>query len=279
MGQVVVITGLADGMGRVTARKLARAGYNIAGFDVDPEKLSTLEKELSGIGGDHLLENFDIAHRKEILKFRDRVLKKYNHVDTVLSNVGIGFFSPFEEVDLEKALRCLEVNVIGAAAIFQAFLPSMRLQGGGKMIAMSSLVGRIPFPFESIYTASKFAITGLMQSIKVEVEHFGIDVAVIEPAQVSTGFAAKIHVLPREGSPYRERAGRFIDRDNELIKKAPDPECAGDKICGLIMARKMPFFNQIDRQSKFFLRLNQFLPRGLRDRILVNHMNIKVNKG
>lgn len=276
MGKVVVITGLADGMGRVTAVKLARAGCSIAGFDIDAEQLSTLESELSEIGGEHLLANFDIADRKKILNFRDQVLEKFQHVDVVLSNVGIGFFSPFEEVDLEKALKCLEVNVIGAAAIFQAFLPSMRERGGGKLIAMSSLVGRIPFPFESIYTASKFAITGLMQSIKVEVEHFGIDVAVVEPAQVSTGFAAKIHVLPEEGSPYRERARRFIDRDNELIKKAPDPECAGNKICKLVLAEKMTFFNQIDSQSKFFLRLNQFLPRGLRDAILVNHMDIKV---
>lgn len=276
MGQVVVITGLADGMGRVTARKLAAAGHNIAGFDVDSEKLAALEGELAGSGGDHLLESFDIADRKKILKFRDRVLEKYGHVDTVLSNVGIGFFSPFEEADLEKALSCLEINVIGAAAIFQAFLPSMRRRGKGKMIAMSSLVGRIPFPFESIYTASKFAITGLMQSIKYEVKHFGIDVAVIEPAQVSTSFAAKIHVLPEEGSPYRERAARFIDRDNELIKKAPDPEYAAEKIVRVVTAPKMHFFNQIDSQSRFLLWLNRFIPGGLRDAILVSHMDIKV---
>jgi short-subunit dehydrogenase len=276
MEQVVVITGLADGMGRVTAKKLARAGCSVAGFDVDSGKLSTLQEELAAIGGDHLLEVIDITDREKILSFRDQVLEKYKHVDTVLSNVGIGFFSPFEEVDLEKALKCLEINVIGASAIFQAFLPSMRRRGRGKLIAMSSLVGRIPFPFESIYTASKFALTGLMQSIKYEVEHFGIGVALIEPAQVSTGFAAKIHVLPGEGSPYRERVKRFIDRDNELIKKAPDPEFAADRIVKVITAKKMRFFNQIDFQSKFFLWLNRFLPGGLRDAILVNHMDIKL---
>ncbi len=276
MKQVVVITGLADGMGRVTALKLARAGCSIAGFDVDGEKLSTLRDELIEISGDHLLEHFDITDRKKVLKFRDHVLGKYGHVDTVLSNVGIGFFSPFEETDLEKALKCLEINVIGAAAIFQAFIPAMRERGRGKLIAMSSLVGRIPFPFESIYTASKFAITGLVQSIKFEVEHFGIKVAMIEPAQVSTGFAAKIHVLPPEGSPYRERVIRFIKRDEDLIKTAPNPEFAADKIVKVILTDKPPFFNQIDFQSKFFLCLNQFLPRKLRDAILVNHMDIKV---
>ncbi len=276
MKQVVVITGLADGMGRYVAKDLAEKGCVIAGFDVDGGGIASLEKELSAIGGDHLLETIDITDRKRILKFRDRVLSKYGHVDTVLSNVGIGFFSPFEEADLDKALKCLDINVIGASAIFQAFIPSMRERKKGKLIAMSSLVGRIPFPFEAIYTASKFAITGLMLSMRLEVKPFGIDVAIVEPAQVSTSFAAKIHVLPKEGSPYRDRARRFIERDDELIKTAPTPEFAAKRIVKVVMAKKMSLFNQIDFMSTFFLWINQILPRGIRDSILVNYMDIKV---
>ena len=276
MGQVVVITGCADGMGRHVAKMLAEAGHSVAGFDVDSGGITSLEKELAKIGGNHLLETIDITDRPAILKFRDKVLARYGHVDTVLSNVGIGFFSPFEEVNLEKALKCLEINVIGAAAIFQAFIPSMRERRSGKLIAMSSLVGRIPFPFESIYSASKFAVTGMVVSLKYEVEPFGLQVALIEPAQVSTTFAAKIHVLPPEGSPYRDRARRFIDRDNELIKTAPTPPVAAKKIVKIIETEKPALFNQVDFMSSFFLWLNQFLSRSVRDAILVNHMNIKV---
>ncbi|HOQ72442.1 MAG: SDR family NAD(P)-dependent oxidoreductase [Smithellaceae bacterium] len=276
MGQMVVITGLADGMGRHVAKMLAKAGHSVAGFDMDAKGIASLAAELKGIGGDHLLETIDITDRPAILKFRDQVLARYGRVDTVLSNVGIGFFSPFEEANLEKALKCLEINVIGAAAIFQAFLPSMRERKSGKFIAMSSLVGRIPFPFESIYSASKFAVTGMMLSLKYEVEPFGIRVALIEPAQVSTSFAAKIHVLPPENSPYRDRARRFIERDNELIKTAPTPPAAAENIMKVIEAEKPALFNQVDFMSSFFLWLNQFLPRSLRDAILVNHMNIKV---
>ena len=276
MGQIVVITGCADGMGRHVAKMLAMAGHSVAGFDVDSGGITSLKKELKAIGGNHLLETIDITDRPAIVKFRDRVLARYGHVDTVLSNVGIGFFSPFEEVNLEKALKCLEINVIGAASIFQAFLPSMRERRSGKLIAMSSLVGRIPFPFESIYSASKFAVTGMVLSFKYEVAPFGIQVALIEPAQVSTTFAAKIHVLPPEGSPYRDRARRFIERDDELIKTAPTPPVAARKIVKVIEAEKPPLFNQIDFMSSFFLWLNQFLPRSIRDAILVNHMHIKV---
>jgi len=276
MGQVIIITGLAQGIGRDVARMLAASGNSIAGFDVDKVGLATLEKELDELGVEHYLTPLDITDRNGVLRFRDAVLAKFGQVDTVLSNVGIGFFGPFEETDLEKALKCLEINVIGAASIFQAFIPAMRERKCGKLIAMSSLVGLIPFPFESIYTASKFAIEGMVESIKYEVAPFGIKVALVEPAQVSTDFAAKIHKLPPEDSPYRERVQRFINRDNELIKTATTPEQAAKKIVTVVLDDNPKLHNQVDFMSSFFIFLNWILPKGIRDMILLNHMDIKV---
>ena len=276
MGQVIVITGLAQGMGRDVALRLAKRGSHIAGFDLDAAELEALREELDGLGVEHHLVALDITHREGVLRFRDDVLAKFGRVDTVLSNVGIGFFGPFEEIDLEKALKCLEINVIGAASIFQAFIPAMRQQKAGKLVAMSSLVGVVPFPFESIYTASKFAIEGMAEALQYEVAPFGLQVALIEPAQVSTGFAAKIHKLPPEGSPYRERARRFIDRDNDLIKNATTPAQAADRIVKVLLADKPKLHNQVDFMSSFFLFLNWILPKRIRDMILLNHMNIKV---
>jgi hypothetical protein len=91
----------------------------------------------------------------------------------------------------------------------------------------------------------------------------------------STSFAAKIHTLPPEGSPYRDRIGRFIDRDNELIKKAPNPVQAADKIVKVLEDPAPGIHNQVDFMSTLFLILNRFLPRAIRDRILLNHMQIK----
>lgn len=275
MGERIVITGCADGMGREVAKMLAASGDSIAGFDVDKKNIDSLAGELGG-RGDHYLVPLDITDRKGILRFRDEVLKRYGKVDTVLSNVGIGFFGPFEEVDLEKALKCLEINVIGMAAIFQAFIPSMRAAGGGKLIAMSSLVGRIPFPFESIYTASKFAVEGLVLASRLELKPFGIKMAIIEPAQVSTSFAAKIHKLPPEGSPYRERARRFIAKDNVMIKTAPTPVNAAKKIVRVVKAKDPALFNQIDAQSMLFQMLNRFMPVRVRDFILESVMDIRL---
>jgi NAD(P)-dependent dehydrogenase (short-subunit alcohol dehydrogenase family) len=272
--QVVVITGLAQGMGLEVARQLASSGDSIAGFDIDEPGVASLRQELEGGGGEHLLTALDITDRKGILAFRDRVLDKFGRVDVVLSNVGVGFFGPFEEVDLEKANRCFEINVTGTAALLQAFVPNMRERRSGRLIVMSSLVGQIPFPFESIYSASKFAVEGLVLSLRYEVEPFGIEVALIQPAQVSTSFAAKIHTLPPEGSPYRERVARFIRRDEELIRGAPDPATASAEIVEVIRSPKMRLHNQVDPKSRFFMKLNRVLPRRLRDLVLLRQMDI-----
>jgi len=273
--QVIVITGIAQGMGREAALRLAASGDAVAGFDVDAEGIETLRNELRAKGRDALLETLDVRDRPGILAFRDRVLRTFGHVDTVLANVGIGFFGPFEEIDLELANRCLEINVIGTAAVLQAFVPSMRERRSGKLIAVSSLVGQIPFPFESVYSASKFAVEGLVLSLRYEVAPYGITVALIQPAQVSTRFAAKIHVLPPEGSPYRERVRRFIARDDELIKSAIDPATAAERIVAVVRSPSPKLHNPIDPKSRLFLLLNRFLPRRVRDEILLRQMDIR----
>jgi NAD(P)-dependent dehydrogenase (short-subunit alcohol dehydrogenase family) len=272
--QITVITGLAQGMGREVALQLASSGTSIAGFDIDEQGVASLREELEERGGDHLLCTLDVCDRRGILDFRDRVLEKFGRVDTVLSNVGVGFFGPFEEVDLERANRCFEINVTGTAAVLQAFVPSMRGRGRGRLIVMSSLVGQVPFPFESIYSASKFAVEGLLLSLRYEVEPFGIEVALIQPAQVSTAFAAKIHQLPPEGSPYRDRVARFIRRDEELIRTAPDAATAAAEIVKVIRSPKPRLHNQVDRKSRLFMTLNRVLPGKLRDAILLRTMGI-----
>lgn len=274
MPQIVVITGLAQGMGREVALRLAAGGDTVCGFDVDAPGVAALNAELQSRQADAFLTTLDVCDRPGILTFRDQVLGKYGRVDTVLSNVGIGFFGPFEEVDLERASRCVEINVLGTAAILQAFLPSMRAQRSGKLIAVSSLVGQIPFPFESIYSATKFAVEGLVLSLRYEVEPFGIRVALIEPSQVSTRFAAKIHVLPPEGSPYRERVRRFIARDEVLIQTAIDPATAAEQIVRIVRTPSPRLHNTLDPKSRVFMALNRFLPRAWRDAILLRQMDI-----
>jgi len=273
--QAVVITGLAHGIGREVARLLTRSKVPVAGFDLDADGIESLKKELEEAGCEHFLTTLDITDRPGILKFRDAVLAKFGRVDAVVSNVGIDCFGPLEELDLDRALKWLEINVIGAAAIFQAFLPSMRENRSGKLVALSSMLGQLPFPFDSIYSASKYAIEGLAATLRIEVEPFGIKVALIEPAQVSTTFAAK-RVPPPEGSPYRERAIRFIERDKVLVRQGLAPTQVAATIVRVINSRNPNFFNEITVRDRAFMSLSRVLPYQIRDAVLVRHMGIKV---
>ncbi|MBN1636752.1 MAG: SDR family NAD(P)-dependent oxidoreductase [Deltaproteobacteria bacterium] len=275
MNKVVVISGLGAGMGYEVAKILAGKGMSIAGFDMDPEALKTVKKDLDRIGGVHYLEALDITNRPGILKFRDKVLAEYGHVDTVLSNVGLGFFGPFEEIDLEKAIKNVEINLFGAAALLQAFIPSMRERRYGKLVVMASMIGRIPFPFESIYVAGKFAVEGLVRSIRYELEPFGIKVALVEPSQVSSQFAAKCHNRPPVDSPYYDRVVRFSKQNSEILKASPTPLEAAKKIAAIVEESAPKLHNQLSRRDSFNVKISELLPNCIYDPMFLKHMDIK----
>lgn len=276
MNRVVVISGLAQGMGREVAKILAGKGMSIAGFDMDAAGLESLRKELNSFGGVHYLTPLDITDRPAIFQFRDAVLKEYGHVDTVLSNVGVGFFGPFEEVDLEKARTNFDINVFGAAALLQAFIPSMRQNGGGKLVVMASMVGRMPFTFESIYSAAKYALEGLVLSMRLELEPFGIKVALIEPSQVSSAFAAKSHTRPPKDSPYYDRVVKFSAKNSEILKGALNPQQAARKIAAVVESGNPPLHTQLSFRDTFNLAIMSLLPPRITDPIFLKHMGIQL---
>ena len=275
MNKVVVISGAGAGMGYEVAKLLAAKGMSIAGFDMDPEAVTTVKNDLDSIGGVHYMETLDITNRPGILKFRDKVLAEYGHIDTVLSNVGVGFFGPFEETNLEKALKNVEINLFGAAALLQAFIPSMRERRHGKLVVMASMIGRMPFPFESIYVAGKFAVEGLVSSIRYELEPFGIKVAMIEPSQVSSQFAAKSHNRPPENSPYYDRVLRFSKQNSEILKSSLTPFEAAKKIVKIVESSNPKLHNQLSFKDALNLKMMQLLPSRIFDPIFLKHMNIK----
>ncbi|MBN2224429.1 MAG: SDR family NAD(P)-dependent oxidoreductase [Deltaproteobacteria bacterium] len=275
MNQKVVITGPARGIGYEVAKVLARSGDTVIGFDRDGKGIERLKKEMDRIGAPHFLSCLDITDVKGVKKFRDAVLKEFGTVDAVISNAAVASFGAFEEADLDGMLESLTINVLGTARIFQAFIPAMRRRGDGRLIAMSSFTGIVPFPFESIDTACNFAIEGLVRAFRCEVEPFGIEVGLIEPSIVLTDLTAGIHTVPPAGSPYRERIQRFLAKDREMKKDAMVPTLAAQKIVKIIKGKKLKLHNRIDFTSALFLSIDKFLPAGLRDAILLNQMNIK----
>jgi short-subunit dehydrogenase len=275
MSRKVVITGPARGIGCAVALLLAQSGDTVIGFDRDEKGIARLIKELDRIGAPHYLSPLDVTDRKGVAKFRDAVLKEFGAVDTVVSNAAVASFGSFEEADLGGMLRALEINVLGTATIFQAFIPAMRASGRGRLIAMSSFTGIVPFPFESIDTACNFAVQGLIGALRYEVEPFGIEVGLIEPSIVVTELTTSVHALPREGSPYRGRIERFLAKDRKMKRDAMSPDRAAHAIVKIIKGKRLRLHNRIDLTSSLFLSIDRFLPMRVRDRILLKQMDIR----
>jgi short-subunit dehydrogenase len=165
-------------------------------------------------------------------------------VDVLVNNAGYGQMGPIELIPIEAAQRQFQVNVIGAIALIQAIVPVMRNQGGGKIINMSSLGGRIAFPFGGLYSASKFALESLSDSLRRELEPFNIRVSVIEPGPVSTEF---FDVAGREvdtampdanNTPYRAAFENLKNLDKITKRQAWSSERVAAVIIKAIVANR-----------------------------------------
>lgn len=171
----VLITGCSTGIGRATAAHLTERGHEV---------IATARKT-------DALEGLDVARRLALDVQDDasvaRVLEEVGSVDALVSNAGIAVRGPVEATPMEEAQRLFDVNVLGAMRVARAFVPTMRERGSGALVFVSSVVGRVAMPLGGVYSASKYALEALAETLRLEAGHFGVRVALIEPGVVDTG--------------------------------------------------------------------------------------------
>lgn len=135
------------------------------------------------------------------------VVEREGRLDVVVNNAGFGLAGAIEDTSIEEAKAQLETNFFGTLRVCRAVLPIMRKQGGGYIINIGSLAGRISVPFQALYSASKFAIEGLTEALRLEVRPYGIRVVLIEPGDLATEFTAhrRRTAESQQNTAYRER--------------------------------------------------------------------------
>jgi short-subunit dehydrogenase len=178
--QVVIITGASAGIGAALARMLAdrSLGIRLVLAARRVEKLEEVAEHCRKVGAEVLVVPTDMAQPEQV------------KVDVVVNNAGYGQMGPIELQPLAAVQRQFEVNLWGAIGLIQVLIPTMRDQGGGRIINISSIAGRTAFPFGGLYSASKFALESLSDTLRMELEPFNIQVSVIEPGPVRTEFFA-----------------------------------------------------------------------------------------
>lgn len=184
----ILITGATAGIGRTTARELARAGHRVFATGRRAAALETLEAEagpnLTGLVLDVTKPESIEAAKSAI----DRATDGYG-VDAVVNNAGYGALGPLEEVG-DAALRAqFETNVFGLMAVTRAFLPKMHARGFGRVVNVSSLGGRVTFPMMGAYHGTKYAVEAMSDALRNELQPFGIGVSIVEPGYIRTEFS------------------------------------------------------------------------------------------
>ena len=187
-GQVVVITGASRGIGRATALGLGRAHSRLALLGRDEVALSEIEGEMRALGAEVRRYAGDLRDHARSAAIAEQVRRDFGPVDGLVNNAAVGRYGAFLELGLDDWRRMLEVNVLGLVAITQAFLPDMLARGQGHILNVSSVQGVHATATSSAYSATKFALMGLSESLAQDVGPRGIRVSVLCPGSVETDF-------------------------------------------------------------------------------------------
>jgi len=215
--KVILVTGASTGIGRACAQYLGSRGYRVYGSSrrASPEPVET---------GSFRMIRMDVADSPSVVRGVDEILRTEGRIDAVFNNAGVHIVGPIEALSLEDIEASFQTNCIGAMRVCKAVLPSMRSQGGGSIINMSSAGGIIALPYQGAYSGSKFALEGMTEALRAEVRHFGIRVSLIEPGDIRHQDCHKEASSAKDYEPYLSNALRVGWSDEE---KGYDPEKIG----------------------------------------------------
>jgi NAD(P)-dependent dehydrogenase (short-subunit alcohol dehydrogenase family) len=231
MDDVVLITGASSGIGQACADRLQDRDWMVVGAS---------RRGISSGGWVPLV--MDVDDDESVREGVDRLVARHGRLDAVVTCAGWGLAGSVEETPIGEAREQFETLFWGTVRVVQGALPVMRRQGRGRIVLMSSIGGIVGFPFQAFYSASKFALEGYGESLAYEVAPFGIEVTLVEPGNVRTGFtAARRDVLPAGGdSAYSGAVARAVGKMAEDEAGGVAPEKVADVVQRVLGAKRPP---------------------------------------
>jgi NAD(P)-dependent dehydrogenase (short-subunit alcohol dehydrogenase family) len=188
MAPIVLITGSSTGIGLSAAVLMAKAGFEVVATMRNLQKAAPLRARAQQEGVQVDIRALDVESDESVRRCVDEVLQRHGRIDVLVNNAGVGTFGSLEQTPLEVARRLMDVNYFGVWRTTQAVLPSMRERRSGRILTVSSIAGLVGSPFNDAYSASKFAIEGMMECLVQTARPLGIHVSMIQPGPVITEF-------------------------------------------------------------------------------------------
>jgi NAD(P)-dependent dehydrogenase (short-subunit alcohol dehydrogenase family) len=276
MPRTVLITGCSSGIGQATARLLVEEGFHVlAGVRSEEQAAALIDQRLPRLEPVQLDVTCDgqIGRVLALLDERHGVDGLY----ALVNNAGLGLPSALELATLEEVGRVIEVNTIGPLRMIQRCLPHLRRGAAGRVINMSSVNGSLALPTVGAYSASKFALEAISDTLRVELRPWGIPVSLIQPGQINTAIFAKgraalaerIGQIPEQlqagYGPLYARASRFNERG---ARSSSSPEKVANVVLRVLRARRPKARYKVGLDAYGLALLHTLLPQRLLDRVL-----------
>ena len=264
--RAALITGCSSGIGRATAERLAKKGWTVYATARNVEAIAQLREH-----GCRLLP-LDVTDEGSMRRTVEEVERVEGAVGVLINNAGYSQSGAVEDVPMEKLRRQFETNVFGLVRMCQLVLPGMRGQGFGRIVNLSSMGGRLTFPGGGFYHASKYAVEAISDALRFEVRGFGVEVVVIEPGLIRTGFAETAvssmgdPAKPSNNGPYAgfdagvARATRENYERGPLAKLGGGPEAVAETIERAISTARPRTRYTVTPSAKLLISARKLLP-------------------
>ncbi len=267
--QVVLITGASSGIGMAAARRLQDRGYQVYAAARQVEKMQSL-----GQAGVRLLA-MDVTSEESMAAAVRTLLDEAGRIDVLVNNAGYGSYGALEDVPMREARYQFEVNIFGLARLIQLVLPAMRRQQSGRIINVSSIGGRIGEPHGAWYHATKFALEGLSDSLRMELGQFNIPVVVIQPGAIKTEWngIARRNLLNVSGqTAYRDLAHKHIRMLENADRRGSEPSVIARVIEKAIQSPRPKTRYAAGAGAKLILFLRSLLSDRAFDRLMLSQL-------
>jgi NAD(P)-dependent dehydrogenase (short-subunit alcohol dehydrogenase family) len=265
-GRVALVTGGSSGIGERAAIRLSEAGFTTYAVARRVDRMVGLEQ--AGI----TTFAMDVTDDASMTRGIERVLGEHGRIDVLVNNAGYGSYGAVENVPIDEARRQFEVNVFGLARLVQLVTPGMRERGEGRIINISSVGGKFYEPLGAWYHATKFAVEGFSDSLRLELAPYGIRVVIVEPGPIRTEWneLARAHLVSSSaGTPYEHQAegvrARMAAGDGPMMS---GPDVVGRKIARAATARRPRSRYPVGRGAGSVVTARRFLPDRAMDAVI-----------
>lgn len=265
-----MVTGASSGIGRATAELLMAKGHRVYGTSRKASFTDKHDAVDAASGGFLEMIPLDVTSDASCEEAIQWILQKEGCIDALVSNAGNGIAGSIEDTSVSEAKWQFETNFFGSYRMIAALLPVMRKQGSGRIVVVSSVAGAISIPFQSLYSASKFALEGLVEALRLEVAPFGIKACLVLPGDTKTGFTScrvTTEKSKAEG-PYKESFTRSLSRMEKDEQNGAEPVAVARVIYSLLMRKNPPIRKTVGFGYKTILFLKKLLPAWLVERFV-----------